>query len=54
MPAEHGLVGTGRAACQAHTECPLKRWQLSAQSPLCSLWPCLLLQFPCQALGWGN
>lgn len=41
MPAEHGLVGTGRAACQTYTECPLKRWQLSAQSPLCSLWPCL-------------
>ena len=27
--------------CQTHTECPLRRWQLSAQAPLWLLWPCL-------------
>lgn len=38
MPAGCGRVGTGRAACQAYTERPLRRWQLSAQSsPLLSV-----------------
>lgn len=42
----------GRAACQTHTECPLMRWQLSAESTLCSLWPRMPPStMPCQAPG---
>lgn len=32
MPAGCRRVGTGRAMCQTHTEHPLRRWQLSAQT----------------------
>ena len=40
-PAGCGRVGAGRTACQTHTEGPLRGWQLSPQTPLCFLWPCL-------------
>ena len=40
-PAGCGQVGAGRTVCQTHTEGPLRGWQLSPQTPLCLLWPCL-------------
>ena len=40
-PAGCGRVGAGRTSCQTHTEGPLRGWQLSPQTPLCLLWPCL-------------
>lgn len=38
-----------------HTERPLRRWQLSAQNPLCLQWPCLLPPaMPYQVPGLGK